>query len=150
MEHASHEETRHGRFGYPSGMSAKPVMVHEDERDWESWPEEEVAERGNVQWRTLISAGLTASTGLTLGVALVPSGGNLSAHRHEQPEVYLVLDGNGIVTVDRVSTRVRPGTSVFIPGGAIHSVRSTGPTDLRFAFVLAADAFEDVTYLFAP
>jgi hypothetical protein len=27
-------------------------------------------------------------------------------------------------------------------------VRSTGPTDLRVAYVIAADAFEDVTYVF--
>jgi mannose-6-phosphate isomerase-like protein (cupin superfamily) len=129
-------------------MSAKPVVVHEDERAWEGWREEQVAERGNVLWKTLISAGLTPTMALTLGVARVPSGGNLAAHRHEQPEVYLVLDGTGIVTIDGSRSHLGPGASVFIPGGVIHSVRSTGPTDLRFAYVLAADGFEDVSYVF--
>jgi mannose-6-phosphate isomerase-like protein (cupin superfamily) len=129
-------------------MSAKPVVVHEDEREWEGWRAEDVAERGNVLWKTLISAGLTPTMALTLGVARLPSGGHLAAHRHEQAEVYLVLDGTGIVTIDGSPSRLRPGASVFIPGGAIHSVRATGPTDLRVAYVLAADSFEDVTYVF--
>jgi mannose-6-phosphate isomerase-like protein (cupin superfamily) len=130
-------------------MNAEPVIVHEDERDWEGWPEDAVAERGDVQWRTLISAGLTPSTTLTLGLARVPSGGRLSAHRHEQPEVYLVLDGSGLVTIDGVPSAVRPGASVFIPGDALHSIEATGPDELRFAYAFAADAFEDVTYRFA-
>jgi quercetin dioxygenase-like cupin family protein len=129
-------------------MSAKPVIVHEDERQWEGWPEDQVAERGNVLWKTLISAGLTPTMALTVGVARLPSGESLPGHRHEQPEVYVVLDGTGVVTIDGAPSGLRPGASVFIPGGAIHSVRSTGPTDLRVAYVFAADAFEDVTYVF--
>jgi hypothetical protein len=38
---------------------------------------------------------------------------------------------------------------VFIPGNAVHSVEATGQTDLRVVYVLAADAFEDVEYIFA-
>jgi mannose-6-phosphate isomerase-like protein (cupin superfamily) len=129
-------------------MSAKPVIVHEDEREWQGWDDADVPERGTVRWRTLISAGLTPSADLTLGVARVPPGGGLSAHRHDQAEVYLVLDGTGRVTIDGVAGDVGPGASVFIPGGAIHAVEATGKQDLRLAYVLAADAFEDVTSLF--
>ena len=57
-------------------MNEQPVVVHEDEREWEGWRDEEVAERGNVLWKTLLSGGLTPSRSLTLGVARVPSGGN--------------------------------------------------------------------------
>jgi quercetin dioxygenase-like cupin family protein len=129
-------------------MNTQPVIVHEDEREWEGWPEGEVAERGHVLWKTLISAGLTPTTALTLGVARLPSGATLAAHRHAQPEVYLVLDGSGIMTIDGSSSPLSPGASVFIPGGAIHSVCCTGPTDLRVAYVFAADGFDDVTYVF--
>jgi mannose-6-phosphate isomerase-like protein (cupin superfamily) len=129
-------------------MSAKPVVVHEDQREWEGWPEEEVAERGDTRWKTLISAGLTPTSALTLGVARLPSGGELPAHHHAQPEVYFVLDGIGTVTIDGSSRPLSPGAGVFIPGGAVHSVRSTGATDLRVAYVLAADGFDDVTYVF--
>jgi len=127
-------------------MSTAPVVVHEDEREWEGASEDDVAELGNVQWRTLISAGLTPSAALTLGVARVPSGGHLAAHRHEQPEVYLVFDGTGVVEIDGTPTDVRAGTGVFIPGGAIHSLRASGASELRFAYAFATDAFEDVNY----
>ena len=129
-------------------MNEQPVVVHEDEREWEGWRDEEVAERGNVVWKTLISGGLTPSASLTLGVARVPSGGNLAAHRHEQAEAYLALDGTGLVTIDGSPSRLHPSASVFIPGGAVHSLQSDGATDLRLAYVLAADSFEDVTYVF--
>ena len=129
-------------------MSSKPTLVHEDDREWEGWPREQVAQRGDVRWRTLISAGVTPSESLTLGVALLAPGETLRAHRHEQAEVYLVLDGAGIVTIDGAPHALEPGTGVFIPGNAVHSVESTGQTDLRVAYVLAADAFEDVEYVF--
>jgi oxalate decarboxylase/phosphoglucose isomerase-like protein (cupin superfamily) len=47
-----------------------------------------------------------------------------------------------------VAAGVAAGTTVFIPGSAIHAIGATGDGELRFAYVLAADAFEDVTYVF--
>ena len=122
--------------------------MHEDDRKWERWPDEQVAERGNVVWKTLISAGLTRSDSLTLGIALLAPGETLRPHRHEQAEAYLVLAGSGIVTIDGSAHVVGPGAGVFIAGNAVHSVESTGRTDLRVAYVLAASAFEDVEYVF--
>jgi quercetin dioxygenase-like cupin family protein len=69
-------------------------------------------------------------------------------HRHEQPEAYLVLDGTGVVTIAGVTRTLREGVAVFIPGNALHAVRATGESDLRLAYVLAADSFEDVEYVF--
>jgi quercetin dioxygenase-like cupin family protein len=129
-------------------MSSEPVVVHEHDREWQSWPLEQVAERGDVRWKTLISAGLTRSDSLTLGVARLSPGETLRAHRHEQAEAYLVLDGAGIVTIDGAAHPVGPGAGVFIAGNAVHSVESSGQTELRVAYVLAADAFEDVEYVF--
>jgi quercetin dioxygenase-like cupin family protein len=129
-------------------MSSKPVVVYEDDCEWQSWPQEQIAERGNARWKTLISAGLTRSESLTLGVALLPPGETLRAHRHEQAETYLVLEGTGIVTIGGTAHAVGPGAGVFIAGNAVHSVEATGRTDLRVAYVLAADAFEDVEYVF--
>lgn len=129
-------------------MTPDPVVVDQQDRRWESWPAGQVAERGEAEWRTLISAGLTRSQGLTLGVARLPPGGSLHTHRHEQHEAYLVLDGTGVVTVDGARRDVRPGMAVFIPGGAPHSVETTGDRPLQVAYVLAADAFEDVEYVF--
>jgi len=129
-------------------MSPQPAVVQEDEREWERWPEEEVAQRGDVAWRTLISAGRTPSDSLTLGVARLAPGESLRPPRHEQAAGYLVLTGKGVVTIDGVAHPVAPGAAVFIPGDAVHSTEATGDTDLRVAYVFATDAFEDVEYVF--
>ena len=129
-------------------MSAEPVVVQQADRQWERWPEEQAGQRGDSEWKTLISAGLTATQGLTLGVARLPANGTLRAHRHEQHEAYLLLEGTGVVTIDGSSRAVGPGDSVFIPGNAVHSIEATGERDLRLAYVFAADAFEDVEYVF--
>src|SRR3712207_3597403 len=129
-------------------MSSEPVVVSTADREWETWPADQVGERGTVWWKTLISAGVTPSDALTLGVARVPAGGALRLHRHTQAEVYLVLEGTGVVTVDDVRRPVGPGDAVFLPGDALHGVECTGAEDLRLAYVLAADGFEDVEYVF--
>src|SRR5215207_4542747 len=125
-------------------MHPEAAIVDPETREWEAWPAEQVAERGESEWKTLISAGLTRSERLTVGVGRLPPGGSLHAHRHEQPEAYLVLDGTGVVTIDGMAQPVRPGIAVYIPGNALHSVEATGESDLRMAYVLAADSFEDV------
>jgi quercetin dioxygenase-like cupin family protein len=129
-------------------MRIEPVVVNADEVAWETWSAEELAVRGNSSWKTLISAGRTPSDALTFGVARLPPGGALHAHRHAQVEVYFVLEGSGIVTVDGARHAVGQGDAVFLPGDAIHSVVCTGAIDLHVAYVLAADSFDDVVYVF--
>jgi mannose-6-phosphate isomerase-like protein (cupin superfamily) len=129
-------------------MSGAPVVVHTSDRTSETWPEDQVAERGDVSWKTLISAPATPSDTLTLGVARLAPGTSLRPHRHEQPELYYVLEGSGVVTVDGSSQVVGPDAAVFVPGNARHCIACTGEVDLRFAYVFAADSFEDVEYVF--
>ncbi len=128
--------------------AVEPVIVAEAEREWEGWPEEDVPQRGGVLWRTLISAGVTPTAGLTLGVARLPPGEALHEHRHAQEEVYLVLEGEGVIRLAGRAHPVRAGSAVFIPGHALHGCENPGPGELRLAYVLAADSFDDVEYRF--
>ena len=51
----------------------------------------------------------------------------------------------------RVGSKARPieaGSAVFFPGDAVHSCENTGASELRFVYVLAADSFDDVEYVF--
>ena len=72
----------------------------------------------------------------------------LHEHRHRQAEIYLVLEGNGMVRIGSEAHPIEAGSAVFIPGDAVHSCENTGSSDLRFAYVLAADSFDDVEYIF--
>ena len=129
-------------------MSQEPVVSREGDQEWETWNEEDIAKKGLVYWKTLISKGVTPSENLTLGVARLPPGGALHEHWHTQEEVYLVLEGSGLVTVAGAETAVEAVSAVFIPGDAPHSCENTGASDLRVAYVFPADSFEEVEYVF--
>lgn len=129
-------------------MDRGPIVSREGDQQWETWNEEEIPRKGLVYWKTLISKGVTRSENLTLGVARLPPGGALKEHRHRQEEVYLVLEGSGLVKVGAEEHTVEAGSAVFIPGDAPHSCENTGASDLRFAYVFPADAFGDVEYDF--
>jgi quercetin dioxygenase-like cupin family protein len=129
-------------------MDREPVVVEESAREWETWPEEEVAARGLVYWKTLLSADLTHSEALTMGIAKIPPAEALREHSHRQAEVYLILEGAGSVRIDGEARPVGAGSAVFIPGNVVHSCENTGTSDLLFAYVFPADSFEEVEYVF--
>ena len=129
-------------------MERGPIVSREVDQEWETWSEEEIPQKGLVYWKTLISKGVTDSENLTLGVASLPPGGALREHRHTQEEVYLVLEGSGLVRVGGEELTVGAGSAVFIPGDALHSCENTGASDLRVAYVFPADSFEEVEYVF--
>ena len=131
-------------------MAAEPVVVESAECEWERWPDELIAERGEVRWKTLLSADRTPSDTFTLGIASLEPGDVLREHRHAQAELYLVLDGTGDVMLEDAVHPLAAGAAVFIPGGARHGIRNTGSAALRLAYVLAADSFADVEYVFEP
>jgi len=106
--------------------------------------------RGDLSWNTLFSSSKTPTNSLSAGVAVCPpKSGHLCAHRHEQAEVYYVVEGQGIVTIDGKESEVRKGTAVFIPSNAEHGIKNTGDGDLKWFYAFATDAFEDVVYRFS-
>ena len=129
-------------------MRTEPVVARESEREWESWAEEDVARRGRVRWKTLFSRGTTPTEALTLGIAHVAPGEALAAHRHAEPEIYLVLEGVATVSVGDDEWQLEAGAAIFIPGNAIHGCRNAQATDLRFAYAFATDSFETIEYDF--
>jgi hypothetical protein len=56
-------------------MDRESVVVQENAREWEMWPDEEVAKKGLPYWKTLLSADLTHSEALTLDIAKIPQRG---------------------------------------------------------------------------
>ena len=124
-----------------------PTVVHVDDLAVEGWDD---PGRGSITWRTIFSSERTPTAGPTLGVAeLAPDAtvGN-RPHRHAPAEVYYVIAGEGVVTIDGESSAVRAGSAVFVPGGAEHCLANTGTTTLRFLYTFAVDSFDDVTYVF--
>jgi quercetin dioxygenase-like cupin family protein len=126
---------------------SEPFVIHEEECGFEG--ENEPAP-GRVRWRTLLSADRTPSDSLTLGVAELDPGEarEFRPHRHAQPEAYYILSGEGIVSLAGRDHRVRPGSTVFVPGDTAHGARNTGSQVLRLLYVFPADSFGEVRYEF--
>jgi len=124
----------------------KPLVISESDVARDSWDD---TIKGVLGFRTLFSAGTTATQALTAGVADLNAGGWLGLHRHTPAEIYYIVQGHGTVTLDGADYPVSAGTAVYIPGGTEHGIRNTGPTPLRFFYAFAVDSFDDVTYRFS-
>ena len=129
-----------------SSQGVRPLVVEEAGLATDGWDD---PVKGRIRWRTLFSKGGTPTDGMTCGVAEVDPGGWLGLHRHAPPEIYYVVAGAGIVTLNGVESPVRAGSAVFIPGMAEHGVRQTGADTLRFFYGFPVDSFDTVEYLFS-
>jgi mannose-6-phosphate isomerase-like protein (cupin superfamily) len=119
-------------------------VVHERDVEPESWSD---SVRGDLAFSTLFGARRTTPE-FTAGVARLAPGGWLGHHRHEPAELYYVLEGEGVLTIDGEEHAVTPGTAAYIPGSAEHGIRSTGPGFLRFFYAFAVGSFDEVEYRF--
>jgi mannose-6-phosphate isomerase-like protein (cupin superfamily) len=61
-----------------------------------------------------------ASPGLELGVYVLVAPEPDRQQPHEDDEVYVVLDGTGVLEVEGEQVPVREGTAVFVEAGADH------------------------------
>lgn len=83
------------------------------------------------------------------GVIAVPAyDGELALHSHAQAEIYLILSGNGVVTVQEKAFKVEAGSMLFIPGNAVHGVKNFESTELRWAYFFPTSDFASIVYNF--
>jgi mannose-6-phosphate isomerase-like protein (cupin superfamily) len=61
-----------------------------------------------------------ASPGLEIGVYVLVAPEPDRQQPHDDDEVYVVLDGTGMLDVDGESVELRQGHAVFVPAGAEH------------------------------
>ncbi|MEZ0092207.1 phosphomannose isomerase type II C-terminal cupin domain [Streptacidiphilus sp. EB129] len=79
---------------------------------------------------------------LKLKEIVVHPGARLSYQRHERrSEHWVVVRGQGTVTLDGLATGVLAGSTVSIAAGAVHRVQNTGAEDLVFVEVQLGDYF---------
>ncbi len=121
------------------------VVANAQNRAGDGWDD---PVHGKVTWRTLISADLAPTDSLSAGVAEIEPGCRLKLHRHSPSEIYFVVEGTGIVTVDGRDQTVVVGDAVFIPGDAEHGIRNESGRLLRFFYAFATDTFNEVAYRF--
>ncbi|KAL3461796.1 RmlC-like cupin [Aspergillus heterothallicus] len=103
--------------------------------------------RGEVTWRTLFTQPKTPTSDLSAGIAICPPrSGYLCSHHHAQAEIYYVLEGKGVVTINGVRYKVESGSAVFIPGDMEHSVENFEDEEFKWLYVFPTGDFGDVVY----
>lgn len=61
-------------------------------------------------------------------------------HKHKQnEEVYIVLKGNGIITVDRTPIEIKEGSAVKILPDAARTIENTGENEFQFICIQAKE-----------
>ena len=66
----------------------------------------------------------------------IPPGASIGVHAHGvDEEVYVIIAGEGTVTLGEEQHRVRPGTVVVNPCGGRHGLRNTGLVPLRLVVI---------------
>jgi mannose-6-phosphate isomerase-like protein (cupin superfamily) len=61
--------------------------------------------------------------------ALKPGSG-IGYHEQREDEIYYVLSGHGVMTLDGKAYDVGPGTAILTRTGSSHGLKQTGPDDL--------------------
>jgi mannose-6-phosphate isomerase-like protein (cupin superfamily) len=101
---------------------AKRLTVHETER--------EVVRAGkDREFRYLVHADLGCRQ-ITQFVGLIPRG-KAPFHFHEYEEVIYILQGRGIVHLDKASCEFEAGWSIYFPKGVRHCVENTTEVPIR-------------------
>lgn len=69
----------------------------------------------------------------SLAEARVPAGAITEAHYHPcTEEIYYILEGAGVMTIDGEQREIGPGDAIAIPPGAKHQIENPHSQTLRF------------------
>ena len=126
-------------------MTDPTTFAHEEQYQWE-YDEPNEGDTDRVRWRTLVSADVMSSFGLSFGVCEVPPGAQLAPHHHHPQEVYYVTVGEAEVFMNGEWTPVRTGDVAYHPGDAVHGIRNRGTETFVLAWAFPTDTFDEIEY----
>jgi len=73
------------------------------------------------------------------GIGELDPGVHYTRHYHDQPEIYYIRGGEGIVYVGDAKHRVRRGSVLYIGGGVVHGADSVGSEPLVIFYVYGCE-----------
>jgi quercetin dioxygenase-like cupin family protein len=127
-------------------MSEESIQANEADFAWES--DEADADAPDVlRWRVFVSAGRTATSGISMGTFEVPPGAELAPHTHHPQEVYFVVAGEAEVFGDGEWRPLRCGDVVYFPSDAVHGVRNRGQERISIVWMFPADSYDEIEYV---
>jgi quercetin dioxygenase-like cupin family protein len=110
--------------------TARVVLVEHDGQAWrENRPGSEIQ---------LIADPTASVSGLALLNQVCEPGVGAPSHTHEFEEILTVLEGSAEIWIGAERHTVGPGTSVFVPTGAVHGFVAVGDARLKLQAAIAA------------
>ncbi|MGH9356584.1 MAG: cupin domain-containing protein, partial [Terriglobia bacterium] len=86
--------------------------------------------------KLLVNPENTTSRYFDFRISIYEPKGHVEPHTHSEAEqVYYILKGKGLMTLDGKDHVVEPNTAIFIPPGVAHGIANTGLKDLVFIVV---------------
>ena len=72
----------------------------------------------------------------SLAHALLAPGESSTQHCLNSSEVYYILSGRGLMSIDKEQCAVAPGAAVYIPPNAVQSIKNIGSEPLAFLCIV--------------
>jgi mannose-6-phosphate isomerase-like protein (cupin superfamily) len=88
--------------------------------------------RDSITSHLLVSALTCGAENLTITLVEMEPGGFQHIHYHRPEQMYYILEGSGIMTVDDDRRQVQTGDCIYFPSMAQHGLENTGETVLRY------------------
>ena len=72
---------------------------------------------------------------ITFSHAIIYPRSKTDYHKHDRPELILIISGRGISVCDGVETPVQPDVALWVKAGEMHQIINTGEETLKLATV---------------
>jgi quercetin dioxygenase-like cupin family protein len=80
----------------------------------------------------LVSPENAGSKEIATSLVEIQPGGEQLAHSHKAEQVYFILEGTGMVKVDKDNRKAVQGDCIFIPSGSTHGIKNDGLRALKY------------------
>ena len=124
-------------FSQPASNPAKGIVVREDEGI-------HILTRRKVPITIKISKTKHGVDGISFCVEDMSPGRKMRIHKHlNNDELIFIHKGEGTLTLDEESIKVKVGDVVFVPRGIWHGLDNTGTENLLMVFQYSPAGFEE-------
>lgn len=90
-------------------------------------------------WTSLFDAKRGGHKEMIVGTNFVPAGGRYSRHYHDQPEIFIGLEGTGILFCGNEEIEMAPGTAAYVGKKQVHGAQTTGPRPLKMIWAYGTE-----------
>ena len=112
----------------------KPGIRNVAEVEWQQFPDH----FGGALSKALVGPKDTDIKLIDYRISSYQPMAHVATHSHKvQEQIYHVLDGEGLMEIDGISTLVRRHDVVHIPPGVEHAISNSGLVDLVFLVITA-------------